>query len=85
VRPDPYSSPIGHAYSAICFDMIRRSLGWLGYQVRFVRNVTDVDDKIIKRANERGEDWFALASRFADDYNRDMAMFGVAPPDVVPR
>ncbi len=76
---------IGHAYSAICFDMVRRSLAWLGYQVRFVRNVTDVDDKIIKRANERGEDWFALASRFADDYNRDMAMFGVQPPDVEPR
>jgi cysteinyl-tRNA synthetase len=40
---------IGHAYSAIAFDTIRRTLQWLGYQVTFVRNVTDVDDKIIKR------------------------------------
>jgi cysteinyl-tRNA synthetase len=76
---------IGHAYSAICFDIIRRSLGWLGFQVCFVRNITDVDDKIIKRANERGEDWNELASRFADAYNRDMAAMGLAAPDIEPR
>jgi cysteinyl-tRNA synthetase len=76
---------IGHAFSAICFDAIRRALVWLGYDVRFVRNVTDVDDKIIKRANETGEPAVALAARFADEYNRDMAAFGVLPPDVEPR
>ena len=54
--PTTYDSAhIGHAYSAICFDVIRRALVWLGYRVTFVRNVTDVDDKIIKRASERGE------------------------------
>ena len=53
---------IGHAYSAIAFDTIRRSLKFLGYNVRYVRNVTDVDDKIIKRANETGEDPMALAA-----------------------
>jgi cysteinyl-tRNA synthetase len=84
--PTPYTAAhIGHAYSAIAFDTIRRSLRFLGYQVRFVRNVTDVEDKIIKRANEVGEDPMALAARFAADYNRDMARFGVLPPDVEPK
>jgi len=84
--PTPYApAHIGHAYSAIAFDTIRRSLTFLGYQVRYVRNVTDVEDKIIKRANEIGEDPMALAARFASDYNRDMAQFGVLPPDVEPK
>jgi cysteinyl-tRNA synthetase len=84
--PTPYAAAhIGHAYSAISFDTIRRSLRFLGYQVRFVRNITDVEDKIIKRANEVGEDPMALAARFAADYNRDMARFGVLPPDVEPK
>ncbi|HEX7836162.1 MAG TPA: cysteine--tRNA ligase [Kofleriaceae bacterium] len=84
--PTPYApAHIGHAYSAIAFDTIRRSLRFLGYQVRYVRNVTDVEDKIIKRANDTGEDPMALAARFAADYNRDMARFGVLPPDVEPK
>src|SRR3954468_2889723 len=84
--PTPYApAHIGHAYSAIAFDTIRRSLQFLGYQVRYVRNITDVEDKIIKRANEAGEDPMALAARFADDYNRDMARFGVLAPDVEPK
>ncbi|HRC54479.1 MAG TPA: cysteine--tRNA ligase [Kofleriaceae bacterium] len=84
--PTTYATAhIGHAYSAIAFDTIRRSLRFLGYQVKLVRNITDVDDKIIKRANEAGEDPMRLAARFAEDYNRDMARFGVLPPDVEPR
>ena len=84
--PTPYAAAhIGHAYSAISFDTIRRSLRFLGYQVRYVRNITDVEDKIIKRANEVGEDPMALAARFAADYNRDMARFGVLSPDVEPK
>jgi cysteinyl-tRNA synthetase len=84
--PTPYApAHIGHAYSAIAFDTIRRSLGFLGYQVRYVRNVTDVEDKIIKRAGELGEDPMALAARLAADYNRDMARFGVLPPDIEPK
>ncbi len=84
--PTTYAAAhIGHAYSAIAFDTIRRALTWLGYQVRYVRNVTDVDDKIIKRAAELGEDPVALSARFADDYNRDMARFGVRAPDVEPK
>jgi len=76
---------IGHAYSAIAFDTVRRSLQFLGWTVRFVRNVTDVDDKIIKRANETGQDPIAMSAKYADDYNRDMARFGVRPPDVEPK
>ncbi len=84
--PTTYASAhIGHAYSAIAFDTIRRSLSFLGYQVRLVRNVTDVDDKIIKRSHETGEPPTELAARYAEDYNRDMARFGVLPPDVEPR
>ncbi len=75
---------IGHGYSAICFDIMRRGLRWLGYDVLFVRNVTDVDDKIIKRASERGEDPLALSAHYAEEYRRDMALFGVEPPDVEP-
>jgi cysteinyl-tRNA synthetase len=84
--PTPYApAHIGHAYAAISFDTIRRGLRFLGYEVRCVRNVTDVEDKIIKRANELGEDPMALADRFTADYNRDMGRFNVEPPDVEPR
>jgi cysteinyl-tRNA synthetase len=76
---------IGHAYSAISFDTVRRALEFLGWKVKFVRNVTDVDDKIIKRANETGQDPLAMSAKYADDYNRDMARFGVRPPDVEPK
>jgi cysteinyl-tRNA synthetase len=76
---------VGHAYSAVCFDLLRRGLVFLGYQVKFVRNITDVDDKIIKAAAEQGVDPLALSARFADAYNADMKLFGVLPPDVEPR
>ena len=84
--PTPYTSAhIGHAYSAICFDLIRRSLRWLGLDVRYVRNITDVDDKIIKRGHETGDEPLALAARYAAEYNADMAALGVLPPDEEPR
>jgi cysteinyl-tRNA synthetase len=84
--PTTYAAAhIGHAYSAIAFDTIRRALTFLGFTVRHVRNVTDVDDKIIKRANETGEDPVVLSARFTDDYNRDMARFNVLPPHVEPK
>jgi cysteinyl-tRNA synthetase len=76
---------IGHAFSAISFDTIRRILVFLGWDVKYVRNVTDVDDKIIKRANEIGQDPVKMSAKFTDDYNRDMALFNVLPPDVEPR
>jgi cysteinyl-tRNA synthetase len=84
--PTPYAAAhIGHAYSASCFDTIRRALEFLGYQVRYVRNVTDVDDKIINAAAAAGEDPLERSRRFGDEYNREMALFGVRTPDVEPR
>jgi len=84
--PTPYApAHIGHAYSAISFDTIRRSLKFLGYDVKYVRNITDVEDKIIAAANKAGEDPMALAARYAADYNRDMARFNVMPPDIEPK
>jgi cysteinyl-tRNA synthetase len=84
--PTTYDSAhIGHAYSAICFDTIRRSLAWLGLKVTFVRNITDVEDKIFARAAQRGEPPLILASRYADEYNADMTRFHVLPPDIEPR
>ena len=84
--PTPYApAHIGHAYSAISFDTIRRGLRFLGFTVRYVRNITDVEDKIIKAANEVGEDPMSLAARYADDYNHDMARFNVLAPDIEPK
>ncbi|ACY19273.1 cysteine--tRNA ligase [Haliangium ochraceum] len=84
--PTPYApAHLGHAYSAICFDVIRRALSWLGFEVTFVRNITDVEDKIFARAAENGEEPLALAERFAAEYNADMARFGVLAPDIEPR
>ncbi|CAN5819353.1 cysteine--tRNA ligase [soil metagenome] len=84
--PTPYApAHIGHAYSAISFDTIRRSLKFLGFEVNYVRNITDVEDKIINAANAAGEDPMALAGRFATAYNLDMARFNVLAPDVEPK
>ena len=83
--PTPYAAAhIGHAYSACCFDLIRRSLIFLGYDVKYVRNITDVDDKIIKAAAKTGQDPLALSRHFTDEYNVDMARFSVMPPDIQP-
>src|SRR3990172_11548248 len=63
---------IGHAMSSIVFDVIRRYLEYRGYQVRHVMNYTDVDDKIINRANQLNVDPFTLAQRYIDDYTRNL-------------
>jgi len=84
--PTVQSPPhIGHGRSAVAFDAIRRYLMWRGYDVTFVRNVTDIEDKIIEKAAEAGEDVPAYArkmeQRFSDAYRR----LGVLEPDVEPR
>ena len=84
--PTPYApAHIGHAFSAISFDTIRRSLMFLGYDVLYVRNITDVEDKIINAGHASGEDPVVLAARFAEAYNRDMARFNVLAPDIEPK
>ena len=59
---------IGHARSAIVFDVIRRYLQYKGFDVTYVRNFTDIDDKIIKRAGEDGIPWDAVAGKYTDEY-----------------
>ena len=82
----PQDAPhVGHARSAIAFDVVRRYLRWRGHEVRFVRNLTDIDDKIIKRAAERGEPPRVLAERNIEALWREMAAINVLPPDVEPR
>lgn len=78
-------SHIGHARVMIVFDVVARYLRARGYDVTYVRNITDIDDKIIKRAAERGEDINALTARFIDAMHEDERALGVLPPDTEPR
>jgi cysteinyl-tRNA synthetase len=75
-------SHVGHARSALVFDMIRRYLIFRGYQVRFVRNFTDVDDKIIQRAQREGVTAQEVSERYVAAEREDMAALGVLAPDV---
>jgi cysteinyl-tRNA synthetase len=74
---------IGNARPAVVFDVLARLLR-RSYKLRFARNITDVDDKIIAAAKETGEDIGEITARFAAIYRSDMAALGVAPPDVEP-
>lgn len=76
---------IGHAMQAIFFDVIRRFLVWVGYPTRYVRNFTDVDDKIIDRALQNGESPSDLAERMVRSAEVSMGKLGVRPADVEPR
>lgn len=76
---------IGHARSALVFDVIARYLRYRGYAVTFVKNFTDVDDKIIDRAKAEGTDIFAIAGRYIGEHDADMDALGVARPDRTPR
>ncbi len=76
---------IGHARSSLVFDMIVKYLKYRSYRVTFVRNFTDIDDKIINRANEQGTSATELAERFIDEFYRDMDYLGVERPDLEPR
>ncbi|WKZ40835.1 MAG: cysteine--tRNA ligase [Anaerolineales bacterium] len=70
---------VGHAMSAIVFDIIRRYLEYRGYDVKHVMNYTDVDDKIINRANQLGEDPLKLSARYIADYAADLQSLNVLP------
>ena len=76
---------IGHARSALIFDVIRRYLEYSGYHVDFAKNFTDVDDKIIKRANERGVTCDIITTTYIQAYQDDMAKLGVRAPTIEPR
>ena len=77
-------SHIGHARSALVFDVIRRYLEFKRYEVRFIRNFTDVDDKIIKRAEQEGASAGEISERFIAEYQKDMENLGVLPATVEP-
>ncbi|KAL0350431.1 UNVERIFIED_CONTAM: Cysteine--tRNA ligase, chloroplastic/mitochondrial [Sesamum radiatum] len=78
-------SHIGHARAYVAFDVLYRYLRYLGYEVVYVRNFTDVDDKIIRRANEVGEDPKALSWRFCQEFLNDMADLQCLLPTQQPR
>ncbi|MDO8705131.1 MAG: cysteine--tRNA ligase [Sulfuricaulis sp.] len=76
---------LGHARVMVVFDMVVRYLRARGFDVTYIRNITDIDDKIINRARENGEDIGALTARFIQAMNEDAAVLGVLPPDAEPR
>ncbi|MDA8406303.1 MAG: cysteine--tRNA ligase [Deltaproteobacteria bacterium] len=76
---------IGHARSVILFDVIYRYLIKSGLNVTYVRNFTDIDDKIINRANQLEEDWQHLTERYIDEFHTDMDALGVKRPDIEPK
>jgi len=82
----PYDDAhIGHAMSYIIFDVVRRYLQFRGYKVKYVQNVTDIDDKLIDRSNQGGVPIRELAERYTRRYFEDMEALNVAPADIYPR
>ncbi len=76
---------LGHARALVVFDAVVRYLRWIGYKVTYVRNITDIDDKIIRRAAENGESVEALTERYIAAMHEDCEALGVQPPDHEPR
>ena len=82
----PYSDAhLGHAMSYIIFDVVRRYLRYRGHRVKYVQNITDIDDKIIERANRLGISTGELAEKFTQSYYDDMAALNVDLPDIRPK
>ena len=76
---------VGHARMLTVFDLVQRYLRSSGYKVTYVRNITDIDDKIIDRAAANGENWADLAQRFTAAMHEDCAVLGLQKPDLEPR
>jgi cysteinyl-tRNA synthetase len=76
---------IGHARSAIVFDIMRRYLRYKGFEVTYIKNFTDIDDKIINRAKQEGISWDAIARRYTEEYYKDMNTLGVERADIEPK
>lgn len=84
--PTVYSSAhLGHARAAVTFDVIERFLSHIGYEVTYVRNFTDIDDKIIAKANETGVPAEEISEKYIEEYKEDMASIGVKPPTIQPK
>jgi cysteinyl-tRNA synthetase len=78
-------SHIGHARTYVSFDIVLRYLRFKGYKVKYIVNITDIEDKIIMRANERGEEPIELAHRYEKEFYEDMKALGVIRADAYPR
>jgi len=78
-------SHIGHARGAVIFDVVVNYLRHKGYDVKYIRNFTDIDDKIINRANELGVGWKEIAEKYTGEYIKDMDALGVGRPTVEPK
>src|ERR1700761_4401779 len=76
---------VGHARMLTVFDLVQRYLRFSGYQVTYVRNITDIDDKIIDRAAANHEEWSHLAERYTDAMHEDCKTLGLQAPDHEPR
>ncbi|MCS3923658.1 cysteine--tRNA ligase [Methanosalsum natronophilum] len=76
---------LGHARSYVAFDVIRRYLRYSGYDVKYIMNITDIDDKIIQRATRSQEDPLKLAAKFTDSFLEDMERLNIHSPDVQPK
>jgi cysteinyl-tRNA synthetase len=76
---------LGHARVMVVFDVVVRYLRWIGYKVRYIRNITDVDDKIIRRADEFGIDFRELTGRYIEAMNVDAGYLNIGKPDHEPR
>ncbi len=82
----PYDTThLGHAFTYASADLLIRYLEYKSYPVRYVQNVTDIDDDILRKAREIGEDWQALGNRWTAHFIQDMISLNVRSPDYYPR
>ena len=82
----PYDTThLGHAFTYAAFDVLIRYLEFQGQSVRYAQNVTDIDDDILRKANEVGDNWRSLGDRWTAHFIRDMQALNVRPPDYFPR
>jgi L-cysteine:1D-myo-inositol 2-amino-2-deoxy-alpha-D-glucopyranoside ligase len=82
----PYDTThLGHAFTYVMFDVLIRHLEFKGHTVQYVQNVTDIDDDILRRAREVGQDWQVVGNRWTAHFIRDMQALNVRPPDHFPR
>ncbi|MDP9467478.1 MAG: class I tRNA ligase family protein, partial [Chloroflexota bacterium] len=82
----PYDTGhVGHAFTYLAFDVLHRYLEYIGHRVVYVQNLTDVDDDMLRRARETGEDYLELGNRHVTTFLTEMAALNWLPPDVFPR
>lgn len=82
----PYDTThLGHGFTYTVFDILIRYLEFLGYQVRYVQNVTDIDDDILRKAQQVGDDWLSLGNRWTTHFIDDNIALNILPPDFFPR